>query len=193
MPYKKKPGNGKIKDLDVDEISLVDSPANRRRFALVKSAKGEGLEELLQSLLGDETAVEVAVQKAESLDADDLAGYVEALSVLKKYEGCFPGELMDVIAFFLGLSPVLQKAQITPVAKSGGLDFVLQNLMLGSGNRRMVESVLKGASGGELEDDDGDLEEDKGPVRGARKSIDGQEDTDLAPEADADVYVWKSL
>jgi hypothetical protein len=194
---KKKPGNGKdLIDLEVEEISLVDAPASRKKWAMKKSAKGESLEELLH-FLQDEGSEKNAMQKAEVLGNEDFGDYLESLSVLKKYDGYLPGEILDALAVLIGLCPQLQKAKVTPIAKfgqGGGLDFLLEGLMLGSRNPRMINSLLKAASvRGELEDaDEGHLEDDVAPgQRGVSKAARGQEESFEDPKEGEDH--WPSL
>jgi hypothetical protein len=179
MPAKKKPGKDLV-DLEVEEISLVDASANRKKFAMIKSVAGETLQELL-SFLQDEGSEKIAMQKVESLGTEDIGDYVEALSVLKKYDGCFPCEILDALAVLVGLCPQLQKAEgmpITKFAEGGAFDTLFRNLVAVSNNPRMIKALQKGdlARGLGNDDDELDLEDEVTPGRGVSKSAKGQDD-----------------
>lgn len=91
----------KLEDIDVEEISLVGSAANRRRFLILKKEIQMGWLELLKSFLGGEEEneefklTEEDIAKAKEMSESAIKAISGALNILNKYKDVFPP---DVIA-----------------------------------------------------------------------------------------------
>jgi len=71
----------KLKDVELEEISFVDEPANNRRFLFTKSADGTSVDSLEQKLEGS------------GLDEDEQTEFLKMLSRISS-----SGELIDNLA-----------------------------------------------------------------------------------------------
>ena len=101
MLKKKKKRN--LKDIDVDEISLVDAPANRLRFAVIKKDQSAVTElaELLSAFFADEEDREAAIadmlEKVGDLPADAASTIAAALKLLTKYLDGMPDDVQAAV------------------------------------------------------------------------------------------------
>lgn len=87
----------KLKDIDVEEISIVDRAANRKLFAIVKRRQQmDELIELLKSIYGDEITDE-AIAKAAELPKENLSAIKGALNLLNKYLDGMPEDVKSAI------------------------------------------------------------------------------------------------
>jgi len=89
-----------MKDIFISEVSLVDEPANLKRFAIIKSMLGikdmDELKKLVEEFTGM-TLDATVVEKAKEMDKDVAAGLVETLTLLKKYSDDFPAAVVSAI------------------------------------------------------------------------------------------------
>jgi len=92
----------KLKDIDVEEISLVRSAANRRKFIILKKefSKMEWIE-ILKSFLGEEDEdfklQDEDIEKAKQLPSGALKAITGALNILNKYKDVFPSDVLNAI------------------------------------------------------------------------------------------------
>lgn len=86
----------KLVDIDVDEVSIVDAAANRRRFYFVKREdKMDELKTLLKEIgVADGDAERIAKQ---DIPADALSALKGALKTLSKYKEDFPDDVAKAI------------------------------------------------------------------------------------------------
>ena len=114
----------KIKDLDIDEISLVDLAANRRKFAITKKERTEMFEKLIEILknwLTPEEITEEFQTGIKALPEDVQKAHLATLTVLEEYndEDVMPAEFKKALA-------AMVKATVTPIPeKKGGDEFTL--------------------------------------------------------------------
>ena len=104
----------KIRDLDIDEISLVDRAANRRRFAITKKEKNEmftKLIELLKNWMKPEDITDEVQTAIKAIPEDELKKHVAALEILQEYND---PEVMP--ADFKGVLTGMVKAVYLPAA-----------------------------------------------------------------------------
>jgi len=114
----------KIKDLDIDEISLVDRAANRRKFAITKKERKEMFEKLIEILKNWLTPEEITDELQAGIKAlpeDVQKAHLATLTVLEEYndEDVMPAEFKKALTEMV-------KATITPVAdEKEGEEFTL--------------------------------------------------------------------
>ena len=114
----------KIKDIDIDEISLVDRAANRRKFAITKKERTEMFEKLIEILknwLTPEEITEEFQTGIKALPEDVQKAHLATLTVLEEYndEDVMPAEFKKALA-------AMVKATVTPIPeKKGGDEFTL--------------------------------------------------------------------
>ena len=104
----------KIKDLDIDEISLVDRAANRRKFAITKKERKEMFEKLIEILKNWLTPEEITDELQAGIKAlpeDVQKAHLATLTVLEEYndEDVMPAEFKKALTEMV-------KATITQVA-----------------------------------------------------------------------------
>jgi len=103
----------KIKDLDIDEISLVDRAANRRKFAITKKERKEMFEKLIEILKNWLTPEEITDELQAGIKAmpeDVQKAHLATLTVLEEYndEDVMPAEFKKALTEMV-------KATITPI------------------------------------------------------------------------------
>ena len=90
-----------LTDLVVAEVSLVERPANRRKFLLFKSEEGEGVEDLEKAEPAQAEETGEAVQAA-GLSEKAAQAVKAALKILNEYKSELPGDLLDHLAALAG-------------------------------------------------------------------------------------------
>ena len=114
-----KPKKRKIIDIDVEEISLVDSAANRRKFYLKKrGGPMDKIKKLLKAILGADPT-EAQIQKAQAMPSTEAESLLEALTVLEKYQDNLPEDLGEAT---LALTKFVIDAPAAP-AEDAPIDF----------------------------------------------------------------------
>lgn len=84
----------RLKDMDIDEISLVESGAVRKKFYIKKRETIMKLVELLKEVLGEDTELtDEEIAKIEGLGEENSKGISDALNLFKDYTDVFPPEL----------------------------------------------------------------------------------------------------
>jgi len=108
----------KLKDIQVKLLSIVETPATRRKFCLIKEAKDmDKLIELLKSILGE--VPEEAIELVKKLDAAAAEALKKALEILSKYVGDFPDDVKEAVAT---LARAASYGYGYPKPKGGGAD-----------------------------------------------------------------------
>lgn len=114
----------KLEDIDVEEISLVRSAANRRQFLILKSEE-ETMEKwlkILKSFLGAEEEEseyeleETDIAKAKELPESAIKAIAGALNILNKYKDVFPPDVtnaMKTLAKYAAYAYPAKKAEMT--------------------------------------------------------------------------------
>jgi len=88
----------KLKDIDVDEISLVDAGAVRKKFFIKKRRSLMDLIEILKDFLGEDTELsEDELQKAKDLSDKAAKAISSALNMLNKYKDDMPSDVLNAI------------------------------------------------------------------------------------------------
>lgn len=90
-----------LTDLVVAEVSLVERPANRRKFLLFKSEEGEGVADLTKPEPAQE---EASSEKAQESGLSEKAAQAvkAALRLLNEHKEELPGDLLDHLAALAG-------------------------------------------------------------------------------------------
>jgi hypothetical protein len=81
----------RLQKISVEEISAVDSPATGEPFLICKSKEGATMEKELVDFLGEDFDLEKA------LGADPKKAVADALTILSKYKGDFPDDVLKAI------------------------------------------------------------------------------------------------
>jgi len=110
----------KIKDLDIDEISLVDRAANRRKFAITKKERKEMFEKLIEILknwLTPEEITEDLQAGIKAMPEDVQKAHLATLTILEEYndEDVMPAEFKKALTEMV-------KATVTPVPETKAVD-----------------------------------------------------------------------
>ena len=110
MPQKRFLAN-ELRDLQVEEVSLVPRGANRKRFVLLKSASALGgnsvmydetlLDRVLSTDLENEAEIE-QVLKAQGLSEKATNAVKGALRLLNAYRDELPGDILNTLAGLVG-------------------------------------------------------------------------------------------
>jgi gamma-glutamylcysteine synthetase len=87
----------KILDIEIDEISVVDSAANRKKFFIKKGAiPMDELFKTLQSFLGADVVKEDELKKVP-LSEEQAAEIQAAVATLAKYKADFPDDILAAV------------------------------------------------------------------------------------------------
>jgi len=81
----------KLTDMEIDEVSIVDKGANKKRFAIVKSeveTMDKELTEIIKAVVGDYQA--------------DSASLLDAVKTIQKYMDSYPEDLLGAVKEVLG-------------------------------------------------------------------------------------------
>ena len=89
----------KIKDVEIEEITICDEPANRLKFYIKKHGglKMEKLLEVLKKMLGDEEINDNSIEKIKKLPEDSIENIRKALDEIEGYKGNYPPALDEAI------------------------------------------------------------------------------------------------
>lgn len=87
----------KLKDIDVAEISLVDSAANQEKFFIIKRSKLMDWIETLKKFLGEDELSEEDIAKAEGMPDDEVTAIQKDLDVLSNYDDGMPDDVLTAI------------------------------------------------------------------------------------------------
>ena len=97
----KKHRGRRLRDIEVDEISLVDVPATKHKFMIVKSAEVintmEELEKLLNQFNPEGYEVELLRKAKDKLPKEMLNELTKAYKALVKYKDDLPSDLKEGI------------------------------------------------------------------------------------------------
>jgi hypothetical protein len=94
----------KLKEIEVKEVSLVDEPANLRRFLFFKGDSAMNMDKALKRLLTEWFDDDVEFDFAKiKLSAAVVTSLKEALPVLNKYRTDLPNDLKQVLDDLVGL------------------------------------------------------------------------------------------
>jgi len=89
----------KLKDIEVDEISLVDAAATRKKFFIKKQKERKSMEkliDLLKAFFGEDFTDE-DIAKAKDIPEEVQKGFHDALNILNEYKGDFPQDILGAI------------------------------------------------------------------------------------------------
>jgi len=109
----------KLKDVEIEEITICDEPANRKKFYILKQARlnMKELLKILKKILGDETIDDSSVEKIKGLPEDKIEEIRKALEEVEGYRDAF-GPTLDEA--FLSLA---KNATYDYPEKESALDF----------------------------------------------------------------------
>ena len=138
----------KIKDIDIDEISLVDRAANRRKFAITKKERKEMFEKLIEILKNWLTPEEITDEFQAGIKAmpeDVQKAHLATLTVLEEYndEDVMPAEFKKALTEMV-------KATVTPIPeKKDGEDELTLDIFIekagavfSSATKTQIEKVI---------------------------------------------------
>lgn len=172
----KKKRHRKLIEIDVDEITLCASPANRHSFAIVKS---NGLSAILKDARIDDAETLEAAEKIPAEASKIIAGWIKAIT---KYLDDMPDELeatcRSLIKEFTRLAG--KEHGYYPRKKSAAPEKGVDNFPSIDLPPLLVARALKKYLDEEEEDEDDEYDP---PVK---KSIDGQDDENLYYDDDDD-------
>jgi len=98
---KKKRRGRRLQNIDVNEISLVDSAATGKKFMIIKSAEVTNtmreLEELLNEFNPEGNEIEILRKAKDKLPKEMLDELTKTYKVLVKYKDDFPDDLTEAI------------------------------------------------------------------------------------------------
>ena len=90
-----------LRDIDIEEISLVSKAATRKKFYIVKNQGGvntmEELEKLINELNPDGNEIEVLRKAKDKLPKEMLDELTKAYKPILKYKDDFPDDLLEAI------------------------------------------------------------------------------------------------
>jgi hypothetical protein len=94
----------KLLNIDADEISLVDRPANQKKF-LIKKQERKIMKEFivkLKKFIGEEKPLtDEQIAKAETLDATKAKEFGDALDIIQSYKEDYSDELTEATDLFV--------------------------------------------------------------------------------------------
>ena len=90
-----------LRDIDIEEISLVSKAATRKKFYIVKNQGGvntmEELEKLINELNPDGNEIEVLRKAKDKLPKEMLDELTKAYKPILKYKDDFPDDLLEAV------------------------------------------------------------------------------------------------
>lgn len=109
----------KLKDITIEEISVVESGANRKKFFIKKKEKEmekEKFLELLKGLFGEEGLADEDIAKAKELPDESVEAITGALNVIGNYSDAFPSDFKEAQLTLLkhaSCGRVVEKSELT--------------------------------------------------------------------------------
>ena len=106
----------KLKDITIEEISVVESGANRKKFFIKKEKTMEKFLELLKGLFGEEGLAEEDIAKAKELPDESVEAITGALNVIGNYSDAFPSDFKEAQLTLLkhaSCGRVVEKSELT--------------------------------------------------------------------------------
>jgi len=130
----------KLKDLDIEEISLVDAGAVRKTFYIKKQRRSlMDLIDILKDMLGPDTELsDDEVKKAKELTEDAAKAIAGALKILNKYKDDMPD---DVLAAIKTLAKYASYGY--PAKKSADVDFVVELTDIEKAGARLSKATIE--------------------------------------------------
>jgi len=99
--HKKKRRGRRLQNIDVDEISLVDSAATGKKFMIIKSAEVtntmEELEQLINEFNPEGNEIEILRKAKDKLPKEMVDELTKAYKAIVKYREDFPDDLAEAI------------------------------------------------------------------------------------------------
>jgi len=113
----------KLKDIVIDEISLVDKGANKKKFAIIKE---DEIKELLESFFGEDSDAAAAMAKAvEDMDPDMKNAVLKAIELLEPYKEDMPENLLTAVKVLAAAAGASNEGSGEyPANKSADVDLV---------------------------------------------------------------------
>lgn len=97
----------KLKDIDVDEITLCASAANRKTFYIQKRRTDmKELLEILKSVLGEETVTDESIEKMKGLTDENVEALKKSLDAIEEYREDFTSELDEAVVALIKQSTI---------------------------------------------------------------------------------------
>lgn len=158
----------KLIGLDIEEVSLVTIPANKRPFAIIKSALPESVQAFLEGL------------ELEKTEEEARAAILKALETLARFEKDFPQDILEAVKVLAKWAVPEDQAEPEPVpepkttAKDAG--FFVRPRVLKGGALWPSLSISRGSVLGGGAPDDDSLPERVPERHGVSKSVKGQGD-----------------
>lgn len=88
----------KLEDILVDELSICEAAANKKKFFIQKQEKKmEELIEILKSFMGEDELEEEDIAKAKEMPDAAMKAIKGALNILNKYKDDFPSDILTAI------------------------------------------------------------------------------------------------
>jgi len=136
----------RLSEMDIDEISLVEAGAVRKKFYIKKRRNLMELIEMLKEVLGEDTTLtDEEIAKVKALGDEDSKGIVDALNLFKDYTDAFPPELKDALTALVKSAcygyPVEEAAQVDVLADL--LDVEKAKEWLGKGTVTKLKKIIQ--------------------------------------------------
>lgn len=107
----------KLQNIKIEEVSLVDAAANRKRFHIVKRSitAMDKIIELLKKHLGDDAVTEEMIAKVKTLKVEAAEAISKAIEAIAKYREDMPDELAEAFNSITkaAVAPDVQEAELT--------------------------------------------------------------------------------
>jgi len=139
----------RLKELETHEVSIVDRPANRRTFLVLKNETSIGDKDMEDKILGLlDTPFENEEQYLETLKKNEMSddaiqAIAAAMRLLKPHQETISGEALNVVKELLGIE---KEEEITSEDNEGTTDTELDINEVPEDVRNQVESLFKSQS-----------------------------------------------
>lgn len=128
-----------LKDIDVDEISLVDAGAVRKKFYIKKRRSLMDLIELLKDFLGEDTELtDEEIEKAGKLSEEAAKAISSAVSALNKFKDDFPPEILSALKTLTKFA-----SYGYPAKKAEEVDFLKEMVDLEKAGARLSKATIE--------------------------------------------------
>ena len=136
----------KLKDIDIEEISVVESGANRKKFYIKKEKKMEKFLELLKGLFGEEGLAEEDIAKAKKLSDEEVEAITGAMNAIAVYSDSFPPEFLKAQLTLLKQASCGRVVEKTELTEEDYSKYLIENIekvgaSLSKATRAQIERI----------------------------------------------------
>jgi len=136
----------KLKEIVIDELSLVESAANRKKFFIKKEKEMEKFIELLKGLFEEEGLTEEDIAKAKELPDESVDAITGALNAITVYSDSFPPEFMKAQLTLLKHASCGRVVEKTELTEEDFAKYLIENIekvgaSLSKATRAQIERI----------------------------------------------------